>query len=98
MAPRPVVWVRAARAALDAAAARGQGFLPVTLRAARGWARSGAALCAHGERGVPQGHARSARGVGAMRLQLGLGGGVGRGERTEWAAASALRAWGASAP
>ena len=28
MAPRPAVWVRAARAALDAAAARGQGFLP----------------------------------------------------------------------
>ena len=31
VAPRPAVWVTAARTALDAAAARGQGILPVTL-------------------------------------------------------------------
>ena len=56
---------------------------PSRLRMGAEWCRP---MCARRAR-VPRGHARSLRGVGAMRLQRGLGGGDGRAERTEWAAA-----------
>ena len=47
---------------------------------------------------MPRGHARSGRGVGAMRLQHGHGGGDGRGERAEWAVAKRAEVVGGICP